>query len=86
MGRAGFIAVLDFLRAAVAELAKKGSAAAERKTTVEETLTYVTNNRQRLDYPEYRRLGLSISSAPVESTIKQINRRSVGSSRLSQAT
>jgi len=73
--------LLSGLRAAAAELAVKGSAAAARKQTVEETLTYVTNNRQRMDYPEYRRLGLPISSAPVESTIKQINRRVKGTEK-----
>jgi hypothetical protein len=69
------------LRAAAGELTKKGSAAAARKATVEETLTYVTNNRPRMNYPEYRRLGLPISSAPVESTIKQINRRVKGTEK-----
>jgi hypothetical protein len=39
----------------------------------------VTNNRERMDYPRYRRLGLPIFSAPVESTIKQVNRRVKGS-------
>jgi hypothetical protein len=73
--------LLSALRAASAELAKKGSAAAARRQTVEETLTYVINNRQRMNYPEYRRLGLPISSAPVESTIKQINRRVKGSEK-----
>jgi hypothetical protein len=73
--------LLASLRAAVAELAAKGSVAAARKQTVEEALTYVTNNRERMDYPEYRRLGLPISSAPVESTIKQINRRVKGSEK-----
>ncbi len=73
--------LLSSLRAATAELAKKGAAAAARKETVEETLRYVTNNRQRMDYPEYRRLGLPISSAPVESTIKQINRRVKGTEK-----
>ncbi len=32
-----------------------------------------------MDAPEYRRLGLPVSSAPVESTIKQISRRVNGS-------
>ena len=73
--------LLTSLRAAAAELAKKGSSAAARKQTVDETLTYVTNNRQRMNYPEYRCLGLPISSAPVESTIKQINRRVKGSEK-----
>ena len=43
--------------------------------------TYVTNNRERMNYPEYRRMGLPISSAPVESTIKQINRRVKGTEK-----
>ena len=73
--------LLSSLQAASVELAKKGSVAADRKSTVDKTLTYVTNNRGRMDYPEYRRLGLPISSAPVESTIKQINRRVKGSEK-----
>jgi hypothetical protein len=73
--------LLSSLRAAAMKLARKGSAAATRKQTVEETLTYVTNNRARMNYPKYRRLGLPVSSAPVESTIKQINRRVKGSEK-----
>jgi len=67
-GKAGL--VLSALREAVAALKAKGSTAAARRQTVEETLTYVKNNRQRMNYPEYRCLGLPVSSAPVESTIK----------------
>ena len=78
-GKVGVL--LSSLRAAAAELAAKGSRAADSKRTIDETLTYVTNNRERMDYPEYRRLGLPISSAPVESTIKQINRRVKGTEK-----
>jgi hypothetical protein len=46
-----------------------------------DTVGYVKNNRERMDYPRYRRLGLPISSAPVESTIKQLNRRIKGSEK-----
>ena len=46
-----------------------------------ETLGYLQNNRTRMDYPRYRRLGLPTSSAPVESTIKQINRRLKGTEK-----
>jgi hypothetical protein len=73
--------LLSGLRTAAAQLGKKGSVMAERKNTIDETLTYVTNNRTRMDYPEYRRLGLPVSSAPIESTIKQINRRVKGSEK-----
>ena len=78
-GKVGLL--LSNLRAAIGVLTRKGSSAAARRQTIEETLTYVTNNRQRMNYPEYRRLGLPISSAPVESTIKQINRRVKGSEK-----
>jgi hypothetical protein len=71
--------LLGGLRTALTELREHGRTAAA--ATVEEALTYVTNNRQRMDYPEYRRLGLPISSAPVESTIKQINRRVKGTEK-----
>lgn len=46
-----------------------------------DAVTYVTNNRERMDYPRYRRLGLPIFSAPVESTIKQVNQRIKGSEK-----
>ena len=46
-----------------------------------EAVSYVTNNRDKMDYPEYRRLGLPISSAPVESVIKQLNRRVKGTEK-----
>jgi hypothetical protein len=39
---------------------------------------YLTNNRERMDYPRYRREGLPITSAPMESLIKQINYRVKG--------
>jgi len=42
---------------------------------------YVTNNIEKMDYPRYRKLGLPISSAPVESTIKQFNKRVKGSEK-----
>jgi len=39
---------------------------------------YLNNNRQRMDYPRYRRQGMPITSAPMESLIKQINHRVKG--------
>ena len=48
---------------------------------VADAVTYVENNRGRMDYPRYRCLGLPISSAPVESAIKQLNRRVKGSEK-----
>ena len=73
--------VLNGLRAAIADVKAQGSRAKDRLQTLTEALTYITNNSKRMDYPEYRRLGLPISSAPVESTIKQINRRVKGTEK-----
>jgi hypothetical protein len=39
---------------------------------------YLHHNRQRMDYPRYRREGLPITSSPMESLIKQINHRVKG--------
>jgi hypothetical protein len=39
---------------------------------------YLSNNLARMDYPAYRRAGLPITSAPMESLIKQINLRVKG--------
>ena len=46
-----------------------------------EAVTYVGHNRERMDYPRYRRLGLPICSAAGEGTIKQVNRRIKGSEK-----
>jgi hypothetical protein len=51
------------------------------KKVLADALGYVRNNRERMDYPRYRRLGLPVCSAPVESTIKQLNARVKGSEK-----
>ena len=75
--------LLRGLRQAASELGEphQGAAATDPRKIVKEALGYVHNNRTRMDYPRYRRLGLPISSAPVESTIKQINRRVKGTEK-----
>jgi hypothetical protein len=75
--------LLRSLRAGTAKLGKPPAQAADTdpRRILADALGYVQNNRQRMDYPEYRRLGLPISSAPVESTIKQINQRMKGSEK-----
>ena len=42
---------------------------------------YLTNNRERMDYPRYRREGLPITSSPIESWVKQLNQRVKGSEK-----
>lgn len=44
-------------------------------------LRYITNNKGRMNYPEYRRLGLPITTSMIESTVKQINSRVKGTEK-----
>ena len=46
-----------------------------------ETLTYLQNNRSRMDYPRYRREGLPVTSALIESLVKEMNYRVKGSEK-----
>lgn len=39
---------------------------------------YLTNNASRMDYSRYRRAGLPVTSAPMESLVKQVNLRVKG--------
>jgi hypothetical protein len=48
---------------------------------VDRALTYYENHWSRMNYPEYRRLGLPLTSSHIESTIKQINRRVKGTEK-----
>jgi hypothetical protein len=48
---------------------------------VDRALTYYEHHRPRMNYPEYRRQGLPLTSSHIESTIKQINRRVKGSEK-----
>ncbi len=51
------------------------------RTHVDRALTYFTNNAHHMDYPRYRCQGLPITSAHIESTVKQINRRIKGTEK-----
>jgi len=54
---------------------------------IDRALTYYEYHRLRMNYPEYRRLGLPLTSSHIESTIKQINRRVKGTEKFwSQST
>jgi hypothetical protein len=77
------ISLLAALRAAARQAGEPPAEAAEDdpRQLLADAVSYVTNNRDRMDYPRYRRLGLPIVSAPVESTIKQVNRRIKGSEK-----
>lgn len=75
--------LLGELRAASQRLGMPppGCSEDDPRRVVAEAVGYVENNRGRMDYPRYRRLGLPVSSAAVESTIKQINRRIKGTEK-----
>lgn len=51
------------------------------RAQVASSLGYLTNQRERMKYAEYRQKGLPITSSPIESTIKQINRRIKGTEK-----
>jgi hypothetical protein len=71
------------LRAGCAKLGPppRGCSDDDPRKVAADAAGYVENNRERMDYPRYRRLGLPISSAAVESTIKQMNRRMKGTEK-----
>lgn len=53
-------------------------AEADPHQPIQDAIRYLTNNQSRMDYPNYRRQGLPVTSAPMESLIKQINFRVKG--------
>lgn len=48
---------------------------------ISEALNYLRNQSSRVNYPAYRKQGLPITSAHIESTIKQLNRRVKGTEK-----
>lgn len=46
-----------------------------------ETITYLRNNLSRMDYPRYRREGLPITSAHMESLVKEVGYRVKGTNK-----
>lgn len=75
--------LLSELRAGCEKLGspQKDCADTGPRQVLAEARGYVENNVSRMKYPEYRRLGLPISSAPVESVMKQVNRRMKGTEK-----
>jgi hypothetical protein len=59
----------------------ENAAETDPRRIVEKARIYVTNNMEKMDYPRYRKLGLPISSAPIESVIKQFNKRVKGTEK-----
>jgi hypothetical protein len=57
------------------------AAASDPRVVLARTLTYLTHNAPRMDYPRYRQQGLPVTSAVVESLIKEINYRVKGTEK-----
>lgn len=72
--------VLDELRAWQLKLGAPPDDAPETdpRTILEKTITYLTNNQGRMNYPEYRRAGLPVTTAWMESLVKEMNYRVKG--------
>jgi hypothetical protein len=55
--------------------------ATDPRVVVMQTITYLTNNLGHVDYPRYRQMGLPVTSAAVESLIKEVNYRVKGTEK-----
>jgi len=51
------------------------------RVLVKTALGYLQNHKDKMRYPEYRRLGLPITSSYVESAVKQFNQRVKGTEK-----
>ena len=51
------------------------------RSILQSTVTYLTNNTPRMDYPRYRRNGLPVTSSQAESLVKQISKRVKGTEK-----
>ncbi len=60
---------------------EKDEAETSPRQVVAQALGYLQNHKDRMRYPEYRRLGLPITSSYVESAVKQFNQRVKGTEK-----
>jgi hypothetical protein len=55
--------------------------ATDPRETLRRTLTYLTNNQERMNYAAYRQQGLPVTSSAVESLVKEFNYRVKGTEK-----
>jgi hypothetical protein len=55
--------------------------ATDPREVLRRTIGYLRNNQERMNYPEYRKQGLPVTSSMVESMIKEINYRVKGTEK-----
>lgn len=72
--------VLEELRCWRARLGEPDEATPENdpRQIIARTVGYLENNRTRMNYPEYRRQGLPVTTAWMESLVKEVNYRAKG--------
>lgn len=75
------IEALQIWQAAQSSDAGEKSAAEDLRSVIAGVVTYLQNNRKRMDYPRYRREGLPISTSMIESLIKEMNHRVKGTEK-----
>jgi hypothetical protein len=75
--------VIEAVRARQQELGlpDKDESEESPRSKVADALRYLENQKSRMRYDEYRRMGLPITSSHIESTVKQINRRVKGTEK-----
>ncbi len=77
--------VLEELREALEGMTPPTESREEKPTdpyhVLSKTIGYFEHNESRMDYPRYRRLGLPVNSSPMESLVKQFNRRVKGTEK-----
>jgi hypothetical protein len=75
--------VIEELQARQAELGEPATDEPEGspRQVVKKSLGYLSNHRDKMKYPEYRKAGLPVTSSLMESTVKQMNRRVKGSEK-----
>lgn len=59
----------------------KDAEESDPRRVLAETLTYLRNNQSRMDYPRYRCEGLPVTSALIESLVKEMNYRVKGTEK-----
>jgi len=72
---------VDELETSLAARIENLSEDTDARGRVATALTYIRNHREYMNYPEYRRQGLPITSSHIESTVKQLGRRVKGTEK-----
>jgi hypothetical protein len=62
-------------------LPEEGESETSVRSVVARSLVYLSNHQDKMKYDEYRRQGLPITSAVMESTVKQMNQRVKGTEK-----